>query len=106
MATFPARIRFALRHLLWPRWCARHALPYASDFCPECNGARLARLEVVDERNTAHASGMSGMSGESATQIGLARLLAFDPAAVARHVRGGRRNGLHRALESGEISGR
>lgn len=95
-----ARLQFALRHICWPRWCDRHAVPYASDLCPGCNGERLARLDVLDERTVAH---LSAMSGEVAAQVGLARLLAFNPAAVGRHVRGGRRNGLHRAWASGEI---
>lgn len=99
------RLQFALRHICWPRWCSRHALAYVSDLCPHCNGERLARLDMLDERTVAHLD-VGGQGGEAAVQIGMARLLAFDLAAVARHVRGGRRNGLHRAFAGGEIAGR
>jgi len=96
------RLQYALRHICWPRWCARHALAYVSDFCPECNGARLTKLEVVDGRNLAHLS--MPTSGE-ADWLVIERLLAFDMEEVRRHVRGRRRNGLHRALAEGEIAG-
>jgi len=98
-----ARVQFALAHVCWPHWCQRHRIPYVSDFCPECNGARLARLEVVDGRNSAQAR---DMPSEEAALIGLDRLLAFDIEEVRRYVRGRRRNGLHRAMADGEIGGR
>ena len=98
-----ARVQFALAHVCWPHWCRRHRIPYVSDFCPECNGARLTRLEVVDDRNIAAAR---DMPGEEAALIGLERVLAFDIEEVRRYVRGRRRNGLHRALADGEIGGR
>lgn len=88
-----ARLRYALRHICWPKWCGRHRVSYASAFCPECNGERLARLERSDERKLARHS---GLSGDAAIEAGIRRMLAFDLDEVRRHVRAGRRNGLHR----------
>ncbi len=98
-----ARIQYALRHICWPYWCERHRLAYATEFCPECNGARVERAERAERER---AFDLEGLDGALAVEVGIDKLLAFRPEDVGRYLRARRRNGLHRAQETGELSGR
>lgn len=91
LADLLARLAYALRHICWAHWCARHRLSYVSDLCPECAGERLVRMEVCDRRALAHIEWTGG--DQMATE-----LAGFDVSVVWRHVRGGRRNDRERAL--------
>lgn len=78
-----------LIELLCGRWCNRHAQGYRSDFCPMCNGEKIARMESTDTRRLAKPHGSYPLVKWSEKEDGISE---FDVARVNRHIKAKRRS--------------